>query len=226
MKRFKGILCMATVFTMLTGTLAAAEVIDATKINDLDGVEVEITEAVEVTNVEVTNVEVTDAEVTDIEVTDAEVIDAEVISEVITKGAISTTATVMLGEENLEFEAYNIDGNNYFKLRDLAYVLSGTEKQFEVEWNGEENAIALTSGKEYTAVGGEMEVRDLGNPLATTTSSKIFKDGEELVLTAYNIKDNNFFKLRDIAEAFDIGITWDGETQTIVIIPEESYVAE
>jgi hypothetical protein len=48
--------------------------------------------------------------------------------------------------QSVAFNAYNIDGNNYFKLRDLAYALNGTEKQFEVGWDGAANAISLTSG--------------------------------------------------------------------------------
>ena len=43
-----------------------------------------------------------------------------------------TASTVLVNGENVAFDAYNINDNNYFKLRDLAYILSGTEKQFEV----------------------------------------------------------------------------------------------
>ena len=49
-----------------------------------------------------------------------------------TNTATPTTSTVMVNGQAVAFEAYNIAGNNYFKLRDLAKVLSGTTKQFEV----------------------------------------------------------------------------------------------
>ena len=44
--------------------------------------------------------------------------------------------------EKKAFDAYNIEGSNYFKLRDLAYVLNGTDKQFEVGWDAAANAIS------------------------------------------------------------------------------------
>ena len=47
-----------------------------------------------------------------------------------------TASTVLVDGENVAFDAYNIADNNYFKLRDLAFTLSGTAKQFEVGWDG------------------------------------------------------------------------------------------
>jgi hypothetical protein len=57
------------------------------------------------------------------------------------KTAKPTTANVLVNGIAVKFEAYNIGGNNYFKLRDLAMALSGTGKQFDVSWDAAENAI-------------------------------------------------------------------------------------
>lgn len=159
-------------------------------------------------------------------VEDKPVEEKHVTESVVTKDAKATEAYVSLMDQLLDLEAYNIDGNNYFKLRDLAYELMGSSKQFEVEWNAEDNAIHLTSGQPYTYVGGEGQKRIIENPVATLTTSTVYKDGEAISLTAYNIDGNNFFKLRDIAKVFDIGISWYEETQSILINPQESYVEE
>jgi hypothetical protein len=137
-----------------------------------------------------------------------------------------TSSSVLVNGESVAFEAYNINDNNYFKLRDLAYALSGTAKQFEVSWDGANNAIALTSGKAYTPVGGEMTDKGSGNKQAAPTSSKITIDGAEVSLTAYNIEGNNYFKLRDIGSVIDFGITWDGANNAIVINTSEGYTPE
>ncbi|MDR2420631.1 MAG: hypothetical protein LBD49_00815 [Oscillospiraceae bacterium] len=137
-----------------------------------------------------------------------------------------TASTVLVDGESVAFDAYNINDNNYFKLRDIAYVLSGTEKQFEVGWDGTANAISLTSGKAYTPVGGEMEGKGAGDKTAAPTTSKITLDGEEVSLTAYNIGGNNYFKLRDIGAAFDFGVSWDGAKNTIVIDTSKGYTPE
>lgn len=137
-----------------------------------------------------------------------------------------TASKVLVNGSETSFEAYMIDGNNYFKLRDLAKVVSGTEKQFEVTWDGDKKAINLISNKAYTPVGGEMAAGDGEEKTPVLNTSKIYKDGQEITLKAYTINENNFFKLRDIAKAFDIGITWDGETSTVGIDTSIGYVEE
>jgi hypothetical protein len=143
-----------------------------------------------------------------------------------TENAVPTTSTVLVDGTSIAFEAYNINGYNYFKLRDLAQAVNNTEKNFEVTWDGANNAINLISNKPYTPVGGELAKGDGTAKVATPTTSKIYKDGKEISLTAYNINGNNYFKLRDIAKAFDIGVTWDGATNTVVIDTSISYVEE
>jgi hypothetical protein len=137
-----------------------------------------------------------------------------------------TSSTVLVNGKNVAFDAYNIGGNNYFKLRDLAYSLNGSAKQIEVSWDGAKNAISLTSGKAYTAVGGEMTGKGAGDKSPTATSSKIYLDGKEVTFTAYNIGGNNYFKLRDIGAAFDFGVDWDGAKNTIVIDTGIGYTPE
>lgn len=140
--------------------------------------------------------------------------------------ATPTASTVLVDNLPTEFEAYNINNNNYFKLRDLAQVVNRTEKNFEVEWDGSKNAINLKSKSTYTPVGGELVKGDMALKQATPTTSKIYKDGKEVKLTAYNINGNNFFKLRDIAQVFDIGVTWDGTTNTVGIDTSIGYTED
>jgi len=56
-----------------------------------------------------------------------------------------TTSKVLVNGKIVEFEAYNINGYNYFKLRDLAQAVNNTEKNFEVTWDAANNAINLIS---------------------------------------------------------------------------------
>ena len=143
-----------------------------------------------------------------------------------TATAKPTASNVMVNGEKVVFDAYNINDNNYFKLRDLAKVLSGTEKQFEVTWDGENKAINLESGKAYTVVGGEMAAGADAQVTAALNKSIIYQDGEVVSLTAYTINDNNYFKLRDLGQAFDFGVTWNGETNTITIDTATGYTPE
>jgi hypothetical protein len=133
---------------------------------------------------------------------------------------------VLFNGKTVSFDAYTIGGNNYFKLRDVAYILSGTAKQFEVSWDGANNAILLTSGKPYTVVGGEMAGKGGGTKTVTPTGSKIYLDGRAVSFAAYAIGENNYFKLRDVGAAFNFGVDWDGANKTIVIDTRKGYTPE
>ena len=122
--------------------------------------------------------------------------------------------------------AYEINDNNYFKLRDIAAIVNGSEKQFEVSWNNDAQRIDLTSGKAYTIVGGELGAIDSASKQAETSTAVVYKDNTKMNYTGYNIDDNNYYKLRDVCESFNIGIKWDGVNQRVDILTDESYVPE
>ena len=138
--------------------------------------------------------------------------------------ATPTSSDVLVDRRSVMLDAYNIGGSNYFKLRDLAYVFSNTEKRFNVGWDGASNTISLTSGEEYTVVGGEMKSKGTGNKTAVPTSSKLIFDGDEVTATAFYIEGNNYFKLRDIAEMLNFKVDWDGASDTISIETVSGYI--
>jgi len=153
-----------------------------------------------------------------VKVMDGVMLSSEILTPLPTpQTAIPTTSTVLIDGKQVSFDAYNINNNNYFKLRDIAMALNGTAKQFEVEWDAANNIISVTSDSAYTAVGGELAKGIAGNKQANLTTSKIYLDGKEVRFTAYNINSNNYFKLRDIGKALDFGVSWDGPNNTIII---------
>ncbi|MCL2565338.1 MAG: copper amine oxidase N-terminal domain-containing protein [Defluviitaleaceae bacterium] len=127
--------------------------------------------------------------------------------------------TVLVDGELVAFRAFNINDENFFMLRDIAYTLSGSYNQFEVEWDEELLAISLTTGLTYTLVGGEMsppeDVDNLADAWLSTAS--IYVDGESVYLLAYNVGGNNFFRLRDLGEALGFDVDFDEETATVLI---------
>jgi hypothetical protein len=92
--------------------------------------------------------------------------------------------------------------------------------------DGASNAITLTSGQPYTAVGGEMASKGAGNKTPTPTTSRITLDGRDVTFTAYNIEGNNYFKLRDIGAAFDFEVDWNAAKNTIVIDTSKGYTPD
>ena len=148
---------------------------------------------------------------------------------VVTLGTVTakpTSSKVLVDGKEITFEAYNINDNNYFKLRDIANILNGTDKQFEVSWDGEAGAIYMTSGESYTPVGGEMTGKGAGNKAATQTLAKIYLDDVNALITTYHIEGNNYFMLRNLGEALDFGVTWGGTNNTISIDTTKGYAAD
>ncbi len=141
--------------------------------------------------------------------------------------ATLSRSAVTIDGTAVSFQAYNIDGNNYFKLRDLAKALTASDKTFEVGYDSTTASITLTSGKAYTTVGGELESSSgTASATASTSTASLYLDGAQLDLTAYNIGGNNYFKLRDLAAALDFGVSYDSTSNTIVIDTTASYTED
>ncbi len=129
-----------------------------------------------------------------------------------------TSSKVLLDGNDVSIEAYNIDNNNYFKLRDIAKILDGSEKSFNVEWDNSKNAINIVKNKKYSAVGMELaSTNEKINKSAVKSSSEVYLNGEKITLTAYNIDGNNYFKLRDIAGTLDFEVMWDAVQNAVII---------
>lgn len=119
-------------------------------------------------------------------------------------------------------EIYNIDGSNYFKLRDMAALLNGTQSQFSVSWDEKLQTVTLRTSKPYTAVGGELEVGNDQSATAKLSETTIRIDGREVKdLTVYNIGGNNYFKLRDLGEYLYFDVSYNAVANTAAI---ESYL--
>ena len=135
------------------------------------------------------------------------------------KNSVAKTQTVCLDGLKYNTVAYNIDDNNYFKLRDIAKILDGTIKTFDIKYDAATNSIDMLSFYDYTSVGGELKPGDGAKRKALSSSVFLTLDGVPIKATCYNIEGNNYFKLRDITDALDCRVEWDNSTKMIWVIP-------
>ena len=122
--------------------------------------------------------------------------------------------------------AYMINSNNYFKLRDIAAMVNGSAKQFEVSWNQAAKRIDLTTNKAYTVVGGELALPSATTKTAKESTAVVYKDGAKVNYTGYTIADNNYYKLRDLCKDMDIGVKYDNATKRVDILTTVGYGKE
>ena len=128
-----------------------------------------------------------------------------------------------VNDKSVAVDSYMINNNNYIKLRDLAAMINGTVKNFEVTWDQARNAINLKTGSPYTPAGGEMTKGGSGSKTATLTTSAVFVNGAQTPFTAYNINGNNYFKLRDVMKVFDIYVGYEATTGTATLDTSKGY---
>lgn len=120
-------------------------------------------------------------------------------------------------------DKYNIDGSNYFKLRDLAYLLSKSDSRFSVAFDAESNAVTVVPGGDYVPVGGELERGKDLSKTAVASKQSVLINGEAVEgISVYNIGGNNYFKLRDLGSALGFTVAFDADANTAVVLSKGS----
>lgn len=144
----------------------------------------------------------------------------------------ASAANVVASPQNLSVDGvdadcdkYNIDGSNYFKLRDLAQLLSKTDSRFSISFDEQSNAVAVVSGKEYTPVGGELARGQDQSKTAVVSKQSVLIDGKAADgLSIYNIGGNNYFKLRDLGDALGFTVDYDADSNTAIVLSKGSTI--
>ena len=140
------------------------------------------------------------------------------------KTAYASTQTISIDGWQVEFEAYALkdaNGNdtNYVKLRDVAAVLNGTGSRFQVGWDG---AVNITTGKEYTQNGTEMNTPFTGDRVYEEATAPTKVNGQTVSLSAILLKDDKgngytYYKLRDLGAALGFTVNWNAQRGMIEI---------
>ena len=61
---------------------------------------------------------------------------------------------------------------------------------------------------------------------AERSTNRIYVDGQEVHLTAYNINGNNYVMLRDVGKTVGFEVYWDGDTKCVQIESDKPYTGE
>ena len=127
---------------------------------------------------------------------------------------------VYVGSTRVYPTGYNINDNNYFKLRDVG-KLAG----FGVNWNEDTRTVEISTTRTVPELTGIADTAVTG-ATAKPTDQRITVDGKEVSMTAYKIKGNNYVKLRDIGKTINFGVSFNMATKAVSIDPNGTYVEE
>ena len=143
--------------------------------------------------------------------------------------AYEATQTITVDGKRVELQAYALlDDNgyatNYFRIRDIAHILNGTNAQFAVDWD---NLVKITKHTPYTPNGSELNAPFSGNQyyyVSDTATFSFWQDGEPIYISGLDsivLLDANgggytYYKLRDIGKRMGFYVNWAVEDGIII----------
>lgn len=133
------------------------------------------------------------------------------------KKVVLTRQTLLFNKEKVNLEVYNIDGDNYFKLRDVAFLLMDTKYEVSLDFNTYFRSIYAKCGGTYVPNGDEMLTGTDMSSKCVVSNWDIIVDGTYVPCKVYNIGGNNFFRIRDLGSAFGFGVDYDAKQNAVVL---------
>ena len=138
--------------------------------------------------------------------------------------AVPTKQDVMVSGSPVDFASYNIDGYNYFRIRDIVAAFNWSPKNFNVEYNAERNSVDIFTYTGYSqGIEAISKYEKSGNQVAIPTHQEVYVDGREVTLEAYAILGYNYCKLRDLAELIDFAVDWNATDKIVSIHPDFDF---
>lgn len=150
----------------------------------------------------------------------------EVKKEVKTIDVKATNQKVKLDGKDVVISGYNIDGYNYFKLRDLAAVFKDSQAKFGVDYK--DGVVTLTKAADYKVVESDQKPVKAESK-GILTNDKVLVGDKTLTATAYKIDDLNYYKLRDLGKELGFGVGYDEATKSVLltsVVNEKEEVKE
>lgn len=127
---------------------------------------------------------------------------------------------IKINDTNVSVNNYIINNYSYFRIRDIASLLKGTNKNFDVIYKKDSNRIDLIKGKDYS--GKERPVQRQ-NPTLNKSNTKLFINNREILISSFNINGYNYYKCRDIASILDFYVDFDESTKYIEVTTTLGY---
>ncbi len=122
---------------------------------------------------------------------------------------ITAAANVAAGEASCSLSAFHVLDDIYFKLRDIAIILSGTAFAFDVAWNAETKQISLLVGTAYSSQ-PMLNYPESGRIEHMTATTPPLLVGEEMFeLGALMVYGSNYYTLEALGALLGFTATED-----------------
>ena len=134
-----------------------------------------------------------------------------------TVDAVKNTKKITLDGEEVMVGAYDVEGYNYLKLRDVAAILNTKKCQFNVGFDKPTKLITVELAKGYEKVEGDLaEIKD-EKAKAIVSVKKILVNGEEKEIKTALINEYNYMQLRDLGSLVGLDVKYDAKNKVIML---------
>ncbi|WP_019214153.1 primase [Fenollaria massiliensis] len=134
-----------------------------------------------------------------------------------TVDAVKNTKKVTLDGEEVMVGAYDVEGFNYLKLRDVAAILNAKKCQFSVGYDEPTKLISVELAKAYEKVEGDLaEIKD-EKAKAIVSVKNILVNGEEKEIKTALINEYNYMQLRDLGSLVGLDVKYDAKNKVIML---------
>lgn len=123
--------------------------------------------------------------------------------------------------QSLNVVNYTINGQAYYRIRDIAGLLKNTAKRFNIEYDKEKNEVIINKDKNYINENKFVIYED--SDVAIKSKSKLRYENNMIELESYNIKGYNYYRIEDIAELLKFIMEYEISPKSIVINTNEKY---
>lgn len=144
----------------------------------------------------------------------------------VAKTAQPKTFQATVNGTSFSLPAYNIDGENYVRMTDLAMMMKDTNKKFRVStFKEDKDGINIDTRIRpvYNVTGGEFKAISSNTVTAKPTASIFSKEGNEINPSAYDINNETFVKLKDLAFILNTSYVADNSANTITLNTSVPY---
>lgn len=138
--------------------------------------------------------------------------------------ATPSSAKLKVDGKYYTLDSYTIEGNNYFKVRDIAQLMVGTSKEASVEGGVGGVRIGLSidpvvDDDVYVSTGSELKRTNLKPTIATRQITENYSRNVmgRFVSYTYTFDGYKYFPIRELGYLFDFDVQWDNAEKTIVI---------
>lgn len=136
---------------------------------------------------------------------------------------------IYVNDKRTYFIGYDVNGDDYFMLRDIAFALRGTSSRFNVKWNSMKKQVEIISGQDYIDDGSLTTRIFEDSYTAYPTTAALLADDKVFNITAYRIDGNSYFKLRDLEGIISCQVERDEKQNAVYIttkLPEGAFKAK